>query len=104
MIARMAVKKDDKLSFDTHLLDVYLTGLQAEVEAKLRRVGKFREQMQKIDEAGGTTDRDGRQRAAQALVRQVEEMLETNLEVRETLQELLKTSKAVLEDLQELDR
>ena len=31
---------DDKLSFDTHLLDVYLTGLQAEVEAKAAKPAK----------------------------------------------------------------
>ena len=99
----MAAKKEDKLSFDTHLLDVYLTGLQAEVEAKLRRVAKFREQMQKIDEAGGTTDREGRERAARHLVKQIEEMLDTNLEVRETLQELHKTAQAVLEDIRDAD-
>lgn len=88
-----------KLTFDTHLLDVYLTGLQSEVEAKLRRVAKFREQMRKIDAAGGRTDRQGRQRAAEALIEQVDEMLETNLNVRETLQELRKTAEAVLEDV-----
>ena len=34
-----AVKGRDKLTFDTHLLEVYLTGLQSEVEAKLRLAG-----------------------------------------------------------------
>ena len=98
----MAARIDDKLSFDTHLLDVYLTGLQAEVEAKLRRVNRFREQMQKIDAAGGLTDRGARERAAEALVRQIDEMLETNLTVRETLQELRATAEAVRQDLKEM--
>jgi hypothetical protein len=93
----------DKLSFDTHLLDVYLTGLQAEVEAKLRRVARFREQMQKIDAAGGRTDKAARQRAAQALVDQVDDMLTTNLVVREQLMELKTTAEAVLTDVNELD-
>jgi hypothetical protein len=97
----MAAKQEDKLSFDTHLMEVYLTGLQAEVEAKLRRVGRFREQMKKVDAAGGVTDRAARQRAARALKAQVDEMLETNLLVRETLQELLRLADAVLEDVQQ---
>lgn len=98
-----AAKSSDKLSFDTHLLDVYLTGLQAEIEAKLRRVGRFREQMQKIDAAGGRTDKSGRHRAAQALVEQVDDMLATNLIVREQLMELKATAEAVLADVSELD-
>jgi hypothetical protein len=91
--------QDDKLSFDAHLVEVYLTGLQSEVEAKLRRVAKFREQMRKIDAAGGQTDRPARQRAARALVEQIKEMLGTNLMVRETLHELLKAAEAVRDDL-----
>lgn len=96
-------KSKDKLSFDTHLLDVYLTGLQAEIEAKLRRVGRFREQMQKIDAAGGRTNKAARQRAASALVEQVDDMLATNLIVREQLMELKATAEAVLADVSELD-
>lgn len=99
-----AAKSQDKLSFDAHLLDVYLTGLQSEVEAKLRRVAKFREQMQTIDAAGGTTNRAARERAARALVAQVEEMLDTNLLVRENLLELKATAEAVLKDVQELEQ
>lgn len=90
-----------KLAFDTHLLDIYLTGLQAEVEAKLRLVGRFREQMQRIDAAGRKTDTPARERAARALIAQVDEMLETNLTVRETLQELHRTAEAVLRDIRE---
>lgn len=99
----MAVaNSQDKLAFDTHLLDVYLTGLQAEVEAKLRRVGRFREQMKKIDAAGGRTDRDARERAARVLIDQVDEMIQTNVLVRETLQELKTVAVAVLDDLRRL--
>jgi hypothetical protein len=98
----MVSEGEQKLSFDTHLLDVYLTGLQAEVEAKLRRVAKFREQMQKIDAAGGRTDRQSRVRAAQALIGQIDEMLQTNLEVRETLKELRAAAEEVLRDVEAL--
>ena len=89
----------DKLSFDSHLVNVYLTGLQSEVEAKVRRVAKFREQMRKIDAAGGQTDRPARARAARVLIGQIKEMLVSNLMVRETLQELLTAAEAVLDDL-----
>lgn len=98
-----AAKSHDKLQFDTHLLEVYLTGLQAELEAKLRRVNRFREQMKKIDAAGGKTDREWRERAARGLIEQVDEMLATNLVVRETLMELRQTAQAVLADVEELE-
>jgi len=95
----MANQAENKLSFDAYVLDVHLTGLQAEVEAKLRRVKKFREQMHRIDAAGASPSRDEREKVAQALIAQVEEMLKTNLLVRETLQELLQTAHALLEDV-----
>lgn len=98
-----AAKSHDKLAFDTHLLDVYLTGLQAEIEAKLRRVSRFREQMKKIDAAGGRTDRERRERAATGLIEQVNDMLDTNLLVRETLLELKKTAEEVLQDVRQLE-
>jgi hypothetical protein len=91
-----------KLEFDTQILDTYLTGLQAEVEAKLRRVTKFREQMKNIDAAGRKTDRAARARAARALIDQVRDMMETNVIVREMLQQLLKAAEAVLRDVEEL--
>ena len=97
----MSKAAPDKLAFDTHLLDIYLTGLQAEIEAKLRLVGRFREQMQRVDAAGKKTDTPARERAARGLIAKVDEMLETNLTVRETLQELHRTAAAVLEDLQD---
>jgi hypothetical protein len=99
-VIAMAADSDDKLAFDTYVLGVYLTGLQSEVEAKLRRVNRFRVEMQKIDSDGVATNRDARERAARALVKQVEEMLESNLVVRETLQELLKAAQAVLRDVE----
>lgn len=90
---------DRKLALDTQLVDIYLTGLQSEIEAKLRRVAKFREQMQKIDAVGGRTDRASRRRAARALIRQAQTMIETNLVVRGMLEDLLKAAKAVLTDV-----
>ena len=91
----------EQLSFDAHLLDVYLTGLQAELEAKLRRVTRFREQMQKIDAAGGRSNLADRKRAADALIGQIDEMLETNLLVRGTLRELREVAVAVRRDVDE---
>lgn len=96
------VHDDEKLALDSERLNVYLTGLQAEVEAKVRRVQRFREQMQKIDSAGAS--RSGvqqRQRAAQALIKEVDEMIQTNLIVRDLLHELREAADAVLKDLTE---
>jgi pyrimidine operon attenuation protein/uracil phosphoribosyltransferase len=89
----------DKLSFDTQLLDVYLTGLQSEVEAKLRLVARFREDMVKIGTSARKTDTAARVRAARGLITRVDEMLATNRTVRETLQELRDAAEAVLKDL-----
>ena len=92
---------EDKLALDTQLMDVYLTGLQSEIEAKLRRVRKFREEMRKLDPAGRSSERPGRQRSARALLAQVDDMLETNLTVRDMLLELKAAAEAVLQDLKE---
>ena len=98
----MAKKGEEKLSFDAHLMDVYLTGLQAEVEAKVRRVVKFREQTKRLDSSDASTDVKARARMVEALIAQVHDMLATNLIVRETLQELLQAAEAVRKDIQEL--
>ena len=74
--------------------------MQAEVEAKVRRVQRFREQMRKI-EAPGRADLKQRERMARALITQVDDMIETNLIVRDTLHELRETAEAVLNDLTE---
>ena len=92
---------DPKLCLDAQLVDVYLTGLQSEIEAKLRRVAKFRAEMRKIDAAGGRTDRVSRRRAAHALIHQAETMLETNLLVRGMLEDLLKAAEAIVGDVEE---
>lgn len=92
---------DQKLSLDTQLVDIYLTGLQSEIEAKLRRVAKFRAEMRKIDIAGGRTDRASRRRAARALIQEARTMLETNLVVRGMLEDLLTAAEAVLSDVEE---
>ena len=97
----MAKSTDNKLALDTQLMDVYLTGLQAEIEAKLRRVAKFRGEMRKIGAAGRKTEKTAQQRAARALIAQVTDMLETNLIVRDMLQELQQAAEAVVQDLEE---
>jgi len=98
-ISRM-VHDDEKLALDTERLTVYLTSLQAEVEAKVRRVRRFRQQMQELDAgASGRRNAADRARAARALVEQVDQMLKTNLMVRELLQDLRGAAEAVLADV-----
>jgi hypothetical protein len=97
----MAMSADNKLALDTQLMEVYLTGVQSEIEAKLRRVAKFRDEMRKIDADGRKSQKPGRQRAARALIGQVDEMLATNLTVRDMLLELKEAAEAVLQDLEE---
>jgi hypothetical protein len=94
------VHEDEKLALDTERLNVYLTGLQAEVEAKVRRVQRFREQMRKFDATPhGRLNAQQRERAARALIAQVDEMIDTNLVVRDMLRELREAAEAVLADL-----
>jgi len=94
------VHDDQKLALDTQRLEVYLTNLQAEVEAKVRRVHRFRQQMQDLDAApSGKRDTDNRKRSARALIDQVEQMLATNLIVRDLLHDLRGAAEAVLADL-----
>lgn len=90
---------EQKLQFDKELLQVYLTGLQAEVEAKLRAVNRFRENMQRLDAAGSRATADERRETARALIAQVSTMLETNRVVREILHEVKAAAEAVLADI-----
>lgn len=92
---------DQKPWLDTQLVDVHLTGLQSEIEAKLRRVARFRAEMRKIDAAGGPRARASRRRVAQALIQQAQTMLETNLAVRGMLEDLLAAAEAILRDTEE---
>ena len=91
---------DSKLQFDKELLAVYLAGLQAEVEAKLRSVNRFREHMQRLDEVAGPAARAQREEAARGLIRQVDAMLDANRVVREILHEIRTAAQAVLEDIE----
>ena len=96
------VHDDEKLALDTERLNVYLTGLQAEVEAKVRRVQRFREQMRKLDASAlGRVNVKQREEAARSLIRQIDEMMQTNLVVREMLHELREAAEAVLQDIVE---
>jgi hypothetical protein len=94
---------DQKLQFDKELLQVYLTGLQAEVEAKLRAVNRFRENMQRLDAAGAGSRANTAERreTARALIAQVSAMLDTNRVVREILHEVKAAAEAVLADIAE---
>ena len=93
----MGNQANQSRSFETELLTVYLTGLQAEIEAKLRYVKKFREQVEQI-QSRDDLHRASRRRIAEALIVQVKQMLETNLVVRETLQEVLTVAEGVLRE------
>src|SRR3954466_5655956 len=96
------VHDDEKLALDTQRLEVHLTSLQAEVEAKVRRVSRFREQMRQIDgHSSAKTNAVQRERAVRGLIAQVDQMLETNFVVRELLQDLRTAAQAVLADLAE---
>jgi hypothetical protein len=100
--ARRMVHDDEKLALDTERLNVYLTGLQAEVEAKVRRVQRFREQMHKLDSSAlGRVNVKQREQAARSLIVQIDEMIQTNLVVREMLHELREAAEAVLNDIVE---
>jgi hypothetical protein len=92
---------EDKLAVDTQLIEAYLTGLQAEFEAKLRHVSRLRDDMQKIDAAARGAQRARQQRTARDLIRQVDEMLDTNLTVRDMLLELKTAAEAVSRVLEE---
>jgi hypothetical protein len=97
---RVMPQDDEKLALDTERLNVYLTGLQAEVEAKVRRVNRFREQMRKLDARSGRRNNlEGRERAARSMITEIDEMLDANLIVRDMLQELREAAAAVLGDL-----
>lgn len=89
----------ERMSWDTHMLDVHLTGLQAEVEAKLRHVARFREQMQRLDDAARSTSLLERKRAIGLLLRQIDEMLEGNRIVRGTLEELRDVTLGLRDDM-----
>lgn len=89
-----AVETDAKLFVDLQRLQAYITGLQAEVEAKVRMARGFQARMQNIETRPPHSQNDAR-----ALLAQVNRMLETNRIVRETLQDLRSAAEDVLKDL-----
>ena len=94
------VHDDEKLALDTQVLNAHITTLQAEVEAKIRRVHRFRQKMQELDSARlAQKNVAQREAAARALIVQIDEMLQTNLLVRDLLHDLRTAAEAVLDDL-----
>lgn len=89
------------VQFDRQLLDVYLVGLQAEVEAKLREVTRFRENMKVLASSRTSEARQQQLDAVQKLTEQVDRMLDTSKTVRETLAELRKAVTALARDLRD---
>lgn len=93
---------DEKLALDSAKLATHLTGLQAEVEAKVRFLKRFREHMQVVDASvGGTVDQEGCKAASRRLLKAVDDMLETNRVVRELLSDLRDAASEVLNDLKQ---
>lgn len=92
-----------QVQFDRQLLEVYLVGLQAEVEAKLREVTRFRENMKHLAVSRTPEGRDQQLEAVRTLTEQIDRMLGTNKVVRETLVELLEAAKALARDLRDED-
>jgi hypothetical protein len=88
-----------QVQFDRQLLEVYLVGLQSEVEAKLREVTRFRENMKVLAVSRTPEGRDHQLEAVGKLTEQIDRMLGTNRVVRETLVELLEAAKALARDL-----
>jgi hypothetical protein len=88
-----------QVQFDRQLLQVYSEGLQSEVEAKLREVTRFRENMQVLAVSRTPEARAQQLEAIGKLGEQIDRMLGTNRVVRETLLELLDAAKALARDL-----
>src|SRR5689334_21228886 len=96
------VHDDEKQALDTRRLEVYLTSLQAEVEAKIRRVHRFRENMREIDAArSGRRNIHDRSRAARALIEQIDQMMATNLILCDMFKDLRTAAETVLADVSE---
>jgi len=94
--ASAIVETEAKLFVDLQRLQAYITGLQAEVEAKVRMTRGFQTRMQNIEARPPHSQADAR-----ALLLQVNRMLETNRIVRETLNDLRTAAEDVLKDLTE---
>jgi hypothetical protein len=88
-----------QVQFDRQLLEVYLVGLQSEVEAKLREVTRFRENMKVLAVSRTPEGRGHQLEAVGKLTEQIDRMLGSNRVVRETLLELLEAAKALARDL-----
>jgi hypothetical protein len=88
-----------KIQFDRQLLEVYSAGLQSEVEAKLREVTRFRENMQVLAVSRTPDARAQQLEAIGKLAEQIDRMLGTNGVVRDTLVELREAAKALARDL-----
>jgi hypothetical protein len=90
-----------QVQFDRQLLEVYLVGLQSEVEAKLREVRQFRDNMRILAVSRTPGGREHQLEAIGTLTKQIDRMLGTNNVVRETLVELLEAAKALARDVRD---
>jgi hypothetical protein len=87
-----------KIAFDRQVLEVYLTGLEGELETKLRELRRLRTTLGDLDDVGhGHGERIA---TVQMLAIHVEGLLVGNRVVRETLLQLRETARALILGLQ----
>jgi hypothetical protein len=92
---------EDGMAFDKQVLDVYLVGLEGELETKLHDVRRLRQGVAYVSEH---PDRPGQFETVRALVGEFDRMLVTNRVVRETLLQLREIVHHLLQGLQKAKR
>jgi hypothetical protein len=92
---------EDGTAFDKQVLDVYLLGLEGELETKLRDLRRLRQGVAYVSEH---PDCAGQVETVRALAGEFDRMLVTNRVVRETLLQLRETAHQLLRGLQNAKR
>ena len=87
---------EDGTAFDKQVLEVYVSGLQSELETKLRDLRRVQQAIERLTER-----RDGVEQVemVRALAGELDRMLVTNRVVRETLLQLRETTHQLLQGL-----
>jgi hypothetical protein len=88
----------EKIAFDRQVLEVYLTGLEGELEGKLRELRRLRSTLDDLDDVRHAHGE--RIATVQTLAAQIEGLLVGNRVVRETLLQLRETARTLVQGLQ----
>lgn len=88
---------DDGAAFDQQLLDVYIHGLQADLEDKLRQLREVQGTLKQLGQCGNAAAQCV---AARGLAARFDQMLVVNRVVRETLVELRETARHLAQELE----